>query len=884
MMGFGAPVRGASSLSSNLSASAPPFTVESSGSKPKSNPLVSVNESPYISAPPLFHNPNTFSNHDLKVEPYAAPYLNQANNDQYLGSFSLYSSNPQFHSSNMGSVSPNTDAFGFPYLFDKAHDTVKSLPYRSHYVGHVVNDEAPLVSLTETNADFLSNRERSMGSSLHDVFAGHSFGLEYTTPQGCDFWNGEGNVEQALKMHDDVSGHERSTGLAASSYLHKDYRLGDYPITSKLDVSHKKDVGLTSRERQVQFLGMEANSNNKIGTPSDQSYRPFFGDSSGMSSTFDRSRITMPKTGLVADGYNNAFVSPNLTYEKEQQLTQDSTSLNGYITNMHSFARKKDDQAFDTSSFARSEDLSSNLVDNDYMQHKIPCIDVPKAYNSVLGNLTVVTEIPSDCYVSAVDSPCWKGASASRISSSEECEASNSNNLKKKGEGSNFLDFQGKGTENLSCEDNGGNLIEHAEQIFDEIEKLGKYFPEMDRKENQPTGDLTNEQNLKELPSESCDFIISNNRFYLDSVIDHGLDNIISDHTSCLPANEVAEKTEKMHSTKSLPRMNTQVLVDSMCNLSEVLMFQASTDPTMATTLSEKDCENIRHMISNLDELLKISGRVLDRDQESVPPVEECTQDHLKDTNTGRFGNLASCEVNLFSGKDDDKILPREGDLNSVNDDLICGLKDVLIKNFNTEEELHPQTVLYKNLWLEAESAICATNVKARFNRMKLEMGKFKSNSIEVAENSKIAAEEETAATDEDVRAKIWPESSSNNNTHTLDKSMNDSPIPCKNDVEASVMARFLILKGRGDANISNLENNVEEEDVKKQLSYEDGHETVKKFGEYKYSDLTRKEMIGQKQQTLLVNRIVTQMGKSGKSDDNSSSSDWEHVLKDEIV
>ncbi|XP_047338548.1 uncharacterized protein LOC124942159 [Impatiens glandulifera] len=833
MMGYGVvPVRVSSSSSSNLSASAPPFTVESSISKPKLNPLVSINESSYISS-----NPNSF-NHDPKLDSFvAAPYLTPANNTKYFsGSFPLYSNHssnhPQFHSSNTDSVSPTTDAFNYQYLFDKINDPVDSIQYRSHYVGHVGKDEAPLVSLTETNDGFLPNTFRD-GLSLH------SFGLEYTH-QGRDFWNGEGNLEQALQVHDDV---------AAPSYIHKDYRIGDYAISSKLDVSHKKDVGSMSRESQIQFPGLEANNSNKIATLSEQSYRSIFGESSGMSSTFERSRTTVPKIGgLVSSGYNNAFVPPTTTYEKEQQVIQDMDSLKGYTTNKHSFYTKKDDNIFDTSSFARSEDMSSKVVDNDYIQHKIPSINVSKGYNSVLGNMTVVTENPSDSYIPAVDSPCWKGASASRISSSEECEVTNPNHLKKNFD---FFGLQEKGTDNnLSVEDNGGNRNEYVEQILVENKKIRKNSPEMDRRENKPISDLTNEPNLKDLTAESFDFLSTNSA---------------SEDASCLPAKEVAENTEKIHSTKSSPKMTTQVLVNSICNLSETLLFQASTDPK---TISEKDCEDIRLMISNLEEfLLKKTGRVAVREQEPVLPVEQCTQDHLKDTAMGRYDNFGSREVNLVSGKDVDKSLPGGGDVDSLKDEsMICGLKEVLSKNFKIEDELHPQTVLYKNLWLEAESAICAMNVKARFNRMKLEMEKLKSNSFDLAENSKIVEEEETAtstvtATNQDVAVKVSPEPSP-----VLDKSTNvSSPIPCKNDVEASVMARFQILKTRGETNISNLENNVEEEDVKSKKVCD--------------NDEMMKKTIDQQWRSLYKNKVLYHQGKS----DNSSSSDWEHVLKDEF-
>jgi hypothetical protein len=52
----------------------------------------------------------------------------------------------------------------------------------------------------------------------------------------------------------------------------------------------------------------------------------------------------------------------------------------------------------------------------------------------------------------------------------------------------------------------------------------------------------------------------------------------------------------------------------------------------------------------------------------------------------------------------------------------------VLSENFDYEEEIQPQSLLYKNLWLEAEAELCSINYKARYNRMKIEMEKSESH------------------------------------------------------------------------------------------------------------------------------------------------------------
>ena len=55
-------------------------------------------------------------------------------------------------------------------------------------------------------------------------------------------------------------------------------------------------------------------------------------------------------------------------------------------------------------------------------------------------------------------------------------------------------------------------------------------------------------------------------------------------------------------------------------------------------------------------------------------------------------------------------------------------LKEVLKKDFDGEEEMQAETLLYKNLWLEAEAALCSVSYRARFNRMKIEMEKCKTH------------------------------------------------------------------------------------------------------------------------------------------------------------
>lgn len=56
---------------------------------------------------------------------------------------------------------------------------------------------------------------------------------------------------------------------------------------------------------------------------------------------------------------------------------------------------------------------------------------------------------------------------------------------------------------------------------------------------------------------------------------------------------------------------------------------------------------------------------------------------------------------------------------------VLQAIKKVLSEHF-VEEETQPQLLLYKNLWLEAEAALCSVMCRARFDRVKAEIEKCK--------------------------------------------------------------------------------------------------------------------------------------------------------------
>ncbi|KAJ1400588.1 hypothetical protein SESBI_29456 [Sesbania bispinosa] len=92
--------------------------------------------------------------------------------------------------------------------------------------------------------------------------------------------------------------------------------------------------------------------------------------------------------------------------------------------------------------------------------------------------------------------------------------------------------------------------------------------------------------------------------------------------------------------------------------------------------------------------------------------------------------NLLVQEANLRfrSGKPNWKLsdsISARGDAESTKaDNMTKALKRILSENFHDDDEEESQTVLYKNLWLEAEAALCSMYYRDRYRQMKIEMEK----------------------------------------------------------------------------------------------------------------------------------------------------------------
>ncbi|KAL6972205.1 hypothetical protein U1Q18_031893 [Sarracenia purpurea var. burkii] len=315
--------------------------------------------------------------------------------------------------------------------------------------------------------------------------------------------------------------------------------------------------------------------------------------------------------------------------------------------------------------------------------------------------------------------------------------------------------------------------------------------------------------------------LIINDSSEAGSVPFHGMES-----TSCLPCSaENVNKLAKLHATESTPKMNIQSMVNAIHNISELLLFHCSKD---ASAVTEQDHEAIRDVINNLDACISKKIAHMTPTRESIILQQGTSHklpDLLKGVTAGSPPVTKEADVDLhsrlhhheiherkrnssLSGKDVEKLL----DVVSLRDDAaimedhntVQTIKKLLEENFNGEEEKQSEALLYKNLWLEAEAALCFVSYKSRFNRMKMKMEKCKSHNVkDVAEASR--------SSEKLPNSKVSPElpyvAETTRTSEKLPNSIQDSPTSTTtkdvDDAEASVMTRFHILKRRGDGSNS---------------------------------------------------------------------------------
>ncbi|KAE8705263.1 Detected protein of unknown function [Hibiscus syriacus] len=195
---------------------------------------------------------------------------------------------------------------------------------------------------------------------------------------------------------------------------------------------------------------------------------------------------------------------------------------------------------------------------------------------------------------------------------------------------------------------------------------------------------------------------------------------------SCFPSyvEDISTKHSKCLGQELVSNSSISVLLSTMQNLSELLLYQCSNE---TCELQEKDLRSLEKIVNNLDTCVpKNTG-----EKSFFSDLDEGTSKGWPQMAAIDVPSHHVQEKGKHSGNGDVKcpefISAESGTDEKVkNDKMTQAIKKILIDNFHENEEANPQVHLYKNLWLEAEASLCSVNYMARFYNMKVELGKCK--------------------------------------------------------------------------------------------------------------------------------------------------------------
>ncbi|CAN4085613.1 unnamed protein product [Withania somnifera] len=480
-----------------------------------------------------------------------------------------------------------------------------------------------------------------------------------------------------------------------------------------------------------------------------------------------------------------------------------------------------------------------------------------------------------------VDSPCWKGAPAFRISLSDSVEApgpchfksklecsdfgqsnpsfppaehSGKTSLKKLGENNlhNHNAFagvglsvpsEGTGTNNYITEEHrandvprdtfvhmdlssSGGVLKFSEDLNEPSKgyNLPQYSGNDSKLQSSCSKHLSLDEHKYEPTKHSLPEGFMHSCLNLNDTLEGGVvaldaaENVLRSQASQEDAKE-AQPYQK----GSSPKLDVQTLVHAVHNLSELLKSQCLNN---ACLLEDQDYEALKHAITNLGactaKKIEIKNTIFSQ-HDTFEKLGESWRTYMG-TRTGHpqfRGEVTWDSCGLDSQpmhedksknngkKAESSLLIPADELGDSNEEQVAqAIKKVLSENFLSDEEIQPQALLFKNLWLEAEAKLCSISYKARFDRMKIEMEKHKfSQGKDLNLNSSMAPEAEN-----DLASKVTTQSPS-----TSSKSVH---------IDDSVMERFNILNKREEKLSSSFMK--EENDSVKVTSDAEGSVTVK--------------------------------------------------------
>ncbi|XP_057457372.1 uncharacterized protein LOC130748206 isoform X3 [Lotus japonicus] len=408
----------------------------------------------------------------------------------------------------------------------------------------------------------------------------------------------------------------------------------------------------------------------------------------------------------------------------------------------------------------------------------------------------------------AVDSPCWKGAPADHISHYESCEVLPPEQVHKKEKPLNFpLDTE-SGVKRSPEHSNSYQM--YSENVNLETRSSGSplkcsltKFASKDCKSDgavsagpflsepscncrlQYLDDITQtkENGIPPIKPTGCE---SGSSFTEHQVFVNDKSMSQNQHTLCIGGadagcnvtkclesftSHTAEHAKSPSSAVDAPatpensvgkvsteKLNVQLLVDTLQNMSELLLYHCSYD---GCELKERDCNILKKVIGNLSTCALKNAEEITTAPECLfhqPENSRCTGGpcELQQNTSFKRPQLTKIEQEISEIKLENQfeeanqhfsserphwklpvcMSPRFDAETTKADSMTKDLKRILSENFHDEEE-DSQTDLYKNLWLEAEAALCSVSYRARYNQMKIEMEKRSYNQRDMEEQSK---------------------------------------------------------------------------------------------------------------------------------------------------
>ncbi|XP_054789124.1 uncharacterized protein LOC129294688 [Prosopis cineraria] len=226
------------------------------------------------------------------------------------------------------------------------------------------------------------------------------------------------------------------------------------------------------------------------------------------------------------------------------------------------------------------------------------------------------------------------------------------------------------------------------------------------------------------------------------------------------------------------PKIDIQMLVKMMHNMSELLLGHCLTGEFQ---LNGRDRSILDIVISNLRTcaLKNPEQRRLFPELDSGNPAGESSQlQQNAPVEEPCISKVGPEPANAEQGKErgsisDSSLISGDStEMKRADNNMTKAMKTILSENFHDEDEPVSRSLLYKNLWLEAEAELCSIIYRARFNRM-IAVEKY---------SSKHGVKGEESITEADY--KLSPDQNSANDVNSYDSAELISALDVTNSTE----------------------------------------------------------------------------------------------------